>query len=172
MTDKELKKLSRSELLYMLLAQTRETERLQAELEAAQAELNQRNIAVDNAGSIAEASLQLNLVFDQAQAAASQYLDNIRRQAEEQDTIYQKIVTSANQEADGLLADASAKAEAILLDARQKADDLRSQTELERSTAQAEAAGYWTDLSAKLAQFYEDHAGLQELLEYGKQRGL
>lgn len=78
MTDKELKRLSRGELLEMLLFQTQEVDRLKQELENAEERLQQRKIDQENAGSIAQAALQLNGVFDAAQAAADQYLENIK----------------------------------------------------------------------------------------------
>ena len=79
MTAKELKKLRRSELLEMLLARTEEVERLQAELAEANAKLADRSIAISEVGSIAEASLRLNGVFEAAEEAAKQYLENIER---------------------------------------------------------------------------------------------
>lgn len=79
MTPKELKKLKRSELLEILLARTAEVERLKAELEEANKKLEDRAILLENAGSIAEASLKLNGVFEAAEAAAEQYLKNIER---------------------------------------------------------------------------------------------
>ena len=78
MTDKELKRLSRAELLEMLIAQSKRADELQEKLEKAEAELNSRQLKVDEAGSIAEASLRLNGVFEAAQAARAQYLENIR----------------------------------------------------------------------------------------------
>lgn len=84
MTDRELKKLSRADLLELLLAESRENEQLRAQLAEANARLASRQIEIENAGSIAEAALQLNGVFQAAQAAAEQYLENIRRIAEEQ----------------------------------------------------------------------------------------
>lgn len=77
MTDKNLKKLSRTELLEMLLVQTREVERLQAELNSAQQELGQRKLHLEQAGNIAEAALSLSGVFDAAQVAADHYLENM-----------------------------------------------------------------------------------------------
>ncbi|MEE1057695.1 MAG: DNA repair protein [Acutalibacteraceae bacterium] len=79
MTDKELRKLSRAELLEMLIIQTKEVERLGKELEEANHKLEDRRILLEKAGSIAEASLMLNDVFEAAQRAADQYLDNIRQ---------------------------------------------------------------------------------------------
>ena len=79
MTAKELKKLKRSELLEMLLARTEEVERLRAELDEAQKQLDDRTIVLENSGSIAEAALKLNGVFEAAEEAAKQYLENIER---------------------------------------------------------------------------------------------
>ena len=82
MTEKELKRLSRSELLEMLIGQMEENEKLKIDLEQAQEQAESRQIAIDRAGSIAEAALALNGVFDAAQAAAAQYLENIQQTEE------------------------------------------------------------------------------------------
>lgn len=82
MTDRELSKLKRSELLELMLAQSQEIDDLRAEIETLRAELARREIILQNAGSIAEAALALNRVFEQAQAAADQYLENVRRLSE------------------------------------------------------------------------------------------
>ena len=79
MTEKELKKLSRQELLEVLLAQSKKIDRLNGKLKETQDKLTEREIAISEAGSIAEASLILNNVFADAQKAADQYLENIRR---------------------------------------------------------------------------------------------
>ena len=72
MTDKELRRLSRSELLEMLIAQTEENSQLKIRLEQAEAQLRDRRIEIDKAGSLAEAALSLNGVFQAAEAAADQ----------------------------------------------------------------------------------------------------
>ncbi len=84
MTDKELKKLSRAELLELLLESNRENERLRKQFEKAKELLASKVIKIESAGSIAEAALALNGVFEAAQKAADQYLENVRRLAEEQ----------------------------------------------------------------------------------------
>lgn len=78
MTDKELRHLSRAELLEMLLAQTEENEKLRQKLKKAQDALADRRIHIDQAGTMAEAALKLNGVFEAADQAARQYLENIR----------------------------------------------------------------------------------------------
>ena len=84
MTDQELRKLSRVELLELLLEEKQENDRLRGQLEKANELLTKRAIEIDCVGSIAEASLALNGVFEAAQKAADQYLENVRRIAEEQ----------------------------------------------------------------------------------------
>ncbi len=82
MTDKELKKLSRAELLEMLIAQSKEVDSLKKQLQEANEKLEDRRIMIANSGSIAEAALHLNGVFEVAQNAAEQYLENIKRQSD------------------------------------------------------------------------------------------
>ena len=87
MTDKELRKLSRSVLLEMLLEQGRENDRLRAQVEQLQRQLSDRQLKIDQAGSIAEAPLQINQVFEAVQVAAEQYLENIRTLSGRQEQI-------------------------------------------------------------------------------------
>lgn len=83
MTEKELHRLSRRELLEMLIARTMENERLKEELQQARKELSGRQLIQERAGSMAEAALRLNGVFEAADRAAWQYLENTRRMAGE-----------------------------------------------------------------------------------------
>ncbi len=78
MDDRELKKLSRQDLLEMLVELSRENEKLKQQLDAANKELESKRIRLSEAGNIAEAAMRVNQVFETAQAAASQYLANIR----------------------------------------------------------------------------------------------
>ena len=79
MTEKELMKLKRSELLEIMLAQSKEIDSLREQLAEANARLEDRNIAIEESGSIAEASLRLTKVFEEAQKAADLYLENIKK---------------------------------------------------------------------------------------------
>lgn len=82
MTEKEMRKLSRADLLRLLLRQTRRNEELQAELDRANAQLEQRRIEIERSGTLAEAALRLNGVFEAADRAAKQYLENLRGETE------------------------------------------------------------------------------------------
>lgn len=78
-----LKKLSRQDLLEMLIQEEKRIDQLEKELAEAREALKDRQIRIDTAGSIAEAALKLNGIFEAAQAAADQYLENIRQQQTE-----------------------------------------------------------------------------------------
>lgn len=72
------------ELLEMLVKQSKEVERLKIENQKLTEQLESRRLLVEKAGSIAEASLQVNQIFEAAQRAADQYLENVRRLCESQ----------------------------------------------------------------------------------------
>lgn len=103
MTEKDLKKLNRYQLLEMLIVQTERADELQKLLDAAQEKINSRDVQMTVMGSIAEASLHLGGVFEAAQNAADIYLK------------------AAQERAASIEEDASRKAEEILEDARKKA---------------------------------------------------
>ena len=81
MTDKQLKRLSRRELLEMLIIQTRKVEALEAKLADTEQKLQDKLLAIEESGSLAEAVLRLNGVFEAAENAARQYLENIQNRA-------------------------------------------------------------------------------------------
>lgn len=81
MTEKELKRLSRADLLEMLVELKKENDNLTVQLESARNDLKDRKIKLSKAGSIAEAALRLNDVFEAADRAAAQYLENVRNAA-------------------------------------------------------------------------------------------
>ena len=85
--NKELKRLSRSELLELLIAQTKKNEKLTEQLDEAKQKLEDRSMAVAEAGSLAEASLQVGGVFEAAQQAIDLYRENVtaRCRQEEKD---------------------------------------------------------------------------------------
>lgn len=82
MTAKELKRMSRGDLLELLLTVTRENEHLREQLSLLQQKLDDRAIEIENMGSLAEAVMKLNGVFEAAQAACDQYTENTRLRCE------------------------------------------------------------------------------------------
>ena len=142
MTDKELRRLSRSELLEMLIAQTAENDQLKTRLEQAEAQLRDRRIAIDKVGSLAEAALSLNGVFQAAEAAAQQYLENIQRISGQQDAICRSMKEKAEKETAQMRQDAQAYSQKV----------------------HAEADAYWKQVAARAAKLLEDQNSLREMI--------
>ncbi|MBQ8752111.1 MAG: DNA repair protein [Clostridia bacterium] len=86
MTEKELKRLRRADLLELLIEQTQENLRLRQELEEARAKLADRAVRIERSGSLAEAAMQLSGVFEAAQDACSRYIENIRLRSLEEES--------------------------------------------------------------------------------------
>lgn len=78
MNNKELRKLNRKELLEIILDQAKRINELEDKLKKTQTKLESRKIAIDEVGSIAEAALKLNGIFDSAQETADLYLTNAK----------------------------------------------------------------------------------------------
>ena len=124
-------------------------------------QLEDRTIAVEQSGSLAEAALNLNGVFQAAQAACEQYSLNIHSQADAllaqarekldgADARCNEILTQANTQADRIVAQAKAQADRIVAQARSQA----------RKTLQ--------DAEKKLAAREEKYSWITELMENGE----
>ena len=156
MTDKELRKLSRGDLMQILLDQSREIERLHKRLSEAEGALRDRTFKIDRAGSIAEASLQLNGVFEAAQAACRQYTENIGSLSRRQELVCAKRDRESREAAARLMVEAQ----------RQKAEMERTaklQCDQMLEKAKTDAQKYWDSVSAKLQAFAAEHAELSAL---------
>lgn len=83
MTEKELRKLSRLDLIDILIRQSKEITSLQEQLAAANKKLEDKVLICENAGNIAQAALEINKIFETAQLAADQYLESLKHHTEE-----------------------------------------------------------------------------------------
>ena len=80
--EKDLTKLKKKEILEIMVRQGEEIDRLNAKIAELEKELEENKIEKDKVGSIAEASLAVTKVFEEADKAAKIYLENIRRKYE------------------------------------------------------------------------------------------
>ena len=147
MTDRELRKLRRVDLLELLTQVSREKEALQDQVAALQAQLAERQLNLDRAGTMAEASLRLSGVFADIDAAGAQYLYNLQQLSQERTAACERLEAETRAQADAILAEAQTKADAIL------------------AQAQSQADAYWADVSVRLQRFYDAHPGLRSALE-------
>lgn len=178
-TDQELRKLGRRDLLELLIAQGRERDALQAELEEAKTALRERELRLAKAGSIAEAALQLNGVFEAAQNAAEQYLDSVRAQTGRVDELCsareaecEARVREMEQKAAALKQQAEEQAKTVLQQAEEQAASLLRQAEEQAAAREKEAEqraqDYWQQVEARLDAFYKEHEELRALLKGGR----
>ena len=79
----DLKHLSRSELIDLIYEMKKREIELQTRLDESEAQLQSKVITIAEAGSIADAAMQLNGVFQAAQMAADTYLISIKEKEEE-----------------------------------------------------------------------------------------
>lgn len=117
MTDRELRKLSRAELLEILLMQGKTVEELQGRVAELEERLREKNLQLADAGSIAEAALRLEGVFEAAQRSADVYLANVARlNAESQ---------QRREEAERLYTQTQAKCQELVERTRASCEELR-----------------------------------------------
>lgn len=106
----------------------------------------------------------MNGVFEAAQAACQQYIDNIENLSHRQEVICSRLEEESR-----------AKANAILEMARKQQAAMEHDTEVHCAemlkTAKAQSDAYWNEVSEKLEKFYADHAGLRELLRVRTPQG-
>ena len=81
--ENDLSKLKKKELLEIMLRQGEEIDSLRAQVADLQAKLDSRDFEFSHIGNIAEASLVVTNVFEEAQKAAVIYLRNVKRMAEQ-----------------------------------------------------------------------------------------
>ena len=105
-------------------------------MDQTQAQLADRTIKINNAGSIAEASLQLSGIFEAAQDSCQLYIENIRQLSERQEDICRQME-----------ADTKAKCDRMVAEAEQKAQQC------------------WENCSAKIRQLVDSYAGLQQAMD-------
>lgn len=95
MTEKELKKLNRYQLLELLVMQTERADKLQKKVEELEQKLEERELTMSQLGSIAEAAVQVSGILEAAQKAADLYLESAKKKAED-------ILTRASSSEDSL----------------------------------------------------------------------
>ena len=84
MNERTLKQLKKIDLYEILLAQSKEIDRLKQELIETQQKLENKQIIIQEAGSLADAALKLTKIFEEAQKAADIYLKNITENDDEE----------------------------------------------------------------------------------------
>ena len=133
MADIKLKKASREQLVGLLSAERKKNADLNERIASLEKELEDKKIRIENSGSIAEASLSLNGVFEAAEAACRQYAENVEALCADRDRMsalreeYSKmaaeeIITEVRRGSEAILSEAIRLGEKILKEAKRRAE--------------------------------------------------
>ncbi|MDD7718229.1 MAG: hypothetical protein PUJ11_01825 [Eubacteriaceae bacterium] len=158
MTDVELRKLKRADLLEILVEQGQENEALKARVEELEKKLEDREIRINNAGTIAEAAFEMNGVLEATQAAAQQYLDNIKLLSERQEKV------CSEREEKTLNACAALK-ESVQAQCEKMKADTKKECDLMRKVAETDVEARWKELTTRMEDFCNAHEDLKNLLK-------
>ena len=137
--------LSKNEMIMVMHDQEQEIERLKAKVAELQSTIDNNEIKISETGKLAEASAQINNLFEAAQETVETYIANIKKRDE--------------------------KSEQILADVQKQADEIISEAETvaqkRLAAADVEIDEKWAVIESRLLVMYESHKGLQELVESG-----
>ena len=127
MAEKELRKMRRNELIDIIYALQEQMEQIEAERDSYKKQLEDRQIRIEKAGSIADAAVALNQLFEVAQSTADQYLESVYAANAEVEAQRQQILDEAHRQAGEILE--AAAAEARQIEADRKDADLEDDAE-------------------------------------------
>ena len=120
MTDKEFKRLSRSQLIDIIYQLQLKQEELTADNENLSKALADKRLRVSKAGNIADAALEIHNVMQAAQDAAAHYVEEIQIRVDEE---YQRILKKANNKAAAIIEEAKKAAAEIVAQAKKENPD-------------------------------------------------
>ncbi len=107
MYERDLKKLTRQELLELLLEQSRRIDRLNIKIADLEEQLSKQNTAFKESGNLAEAALKVSGFFEAAQKAADYYIEQSKRSAQEESGEYQnELFNTYKEQAEGFTVNA------------------------------------------------------------------
>lgn len=171
-----LKNFGRKELLELMLEIRHENEHIvkQAQDISDQnrillEQLKDKKIKINKAGTLAEATFLLNGVYESANVAAQQYLDNLQDLYNREKMQFEQKEADASKQAQQMLDDAAQQCERLIKSTQERCqameNEARTTCEAMKLSAKAEAESYWKELSTRLETFYQSHEGLKALLK-------
>lgn len=122
MTEVELKRMSRGNLIEIIYQYQSREQKYAQKIEELTKQVEDRRIKLEKTGSIAEAAMSLNHVFETAQAAADQYLAEIHEMNIHKEAEVQKILSEARAEAEAIRQKAQNEYDATLEKAKAECD--------------------------------------------------
>jgi len=169
MAAKSLNRLSREDLLLLLIERTSELDSLKEMLAQKESESQSRQESNTDChsmmqpGSIALEALQANRLFEDAQKAADCYLDEIKAMKEECIRQCDHMLNDARNEARLLIEESQRKAAQMEADTYQQCSELRQ-------IAEQSARHNWTELTKRIDQLCETIGELRTMIASSRQK--
>lgn len=141
MTDRQLRKLNRTDLLKLLLEEKKESEALRKQLQEMQLQLECKQLNLNQSGSLAEAALKLSGIFEAAETACQYYTENIRNLSGRQEEICRKMEQETREKCDRMLEQARQMSRVYWEEYTEKCSRyMKSMEEVQRSTDSQETS--------------------------------
>ena len=160
MTESELKKLNRAELLAMLISITQRCDKLEAELQDAYERLDGRDIEISRAGTLAEAALKINKIFEAADQAAAQYLANLHRMYPGDGSVDTSVLMDVTQDREEAERETREKCKAIEVETRKRCEQMVE-------NARKESQAYWDEVNKRIVKYKEAMETMKKSLGEG-----
>lgn len=100
MNERTLKRLSRAQLLELLLAQSREVDQLRQQLQQTTDRLEERQLRLTDVGDMTRAMETIRIMMEAAQRSARQYLEDRQAMEAETECRCRQLLNDARQEAE------------------------------------------------------------------------
>ena len=162
MAERELRQMSRAELIEIIYALKQREEDLVQEKAALERRLADRTLRMEQAGNIAQAALELNHVFEAAQAAAEQYLASVRAMDKAAPSA-DAVRLAAQAEADALRAQAKRESEAILAQAQRQKALVEKECAAQRARTEREVRQRWDAFEEQAQKVLEGYTKVDVL---------
>ncbi len=140
MNGKELKRLSRRELVDIIYQLKKNEEEMQAEIDDLKGQLEEKRLNISEAGNIANAAVDITRLFSTAQNTADIYLREIESMKEDTEKECSRMVEEANKKVKMIMENGEKR----ILDLR-----IRYQTDYKK----------WQQLQAKIQRSSENNKG-------------
>ena len=162
MADRELRRMHRAELIEIIYALKQSEDQLKAQNAALTAQLQDRQLRLEKAGSIAQAALELNNVFAAAQAAADDYLHSVQASLADTDAAANTL-SQARSEARRILEQAQADADALTAASEQKRTQTEADCKAMVEQAEQEVQQRWQAFDRKANELLDQYRSADSL---------
>ena len=167
----EIKKLGKKELRELLATERAKNRELTEEIEDLRSRVEQaekEEKVINDAGTLAEASLMLSGIFSAADDAAGKYVENVKRLNNRQEAICAARDESSRKQAEVTVTDARRRAEEMLNEAvdrsKKMLSDAAKKSEELLSAAKRRADDYYADTKAKTDAYVKAQTEFREAI--------